>query len=116
MRNTSHHIELLVCVGQQFVEIDQVIKPCDAVVLTAQNNGGHCDFERIDNRQFGTHVDISACGHGIIQSQNGIGKSTDGGLVGCAWMIAVKNAVHKRTINGAAIFGQKLWQFFAALL
>ena len=109
VRNTRHHIELFVRVGQQFVKIDQIIKPCNAVVLAAQNNGGHCDFERIDHWQLGTHVDIRAGGHGIVQSQNGIGKSADGGFVGRARMIAVKNAVHKCTVNGPAIFGQKLW-------
>ena len=109
VRNTRHHIELFVGVGQQFVEVDEVIKPGDAVVLATQNNGGDCDFERVDHWQFGTHVDISACGHGVIQGQNGIGKSTDGGFVSRAWMIAIKNTVHKSAVDGAAIFGQKLW-------
>src|SRR5439155_24851957 len=52
--------EVLVGVGQQLEELDQVVQAGDAVVLAAGDQHRSRDLARVDQRQVHAHVEVGA--------------------------------------------------------
>ena len=66
VRDTRHHGELLVGIGQTHEKGYEIVQTCDAVKLSAHNQRRHGDFFRIDHGQPGAHIDVSSCRHRVV--------------------------------------------------
>jgi len=115
VRDAGHHRELLVCVGQAPVELDQVVQCRDAVEFTAHQQGGGADPGRVYHRQFRTHVDVGARRHLVVERQDRVGEGFDRRLVGAARMVAVEDRMHEGAVDRAFLDGDEIGQLLLTL-
>ena len=108
MRDARHDGELLVRIGQQFEERDQVLEAGDAVVFAAHDDRRGRDLLRIDQRQPRAHVDVGAVRHRVVEREDRVGERFDRHVVGGAGVVAREDAVDERSVDRPAVLALEL--------
>jgi hypothetical protein len=116
VRNARHHGERLVRVRQLLEELHQVFEAGDAVPLAAHDDRRRGDLLGIDDRQLGSHVDVSPRRHRIVEREDRVGERFDRALFGATRMIPLEYRINESTIDRAAIHFPELGELLRPLL
>jgi len=100
---SRHHRELLVRIGQQLKEVDEIIEASDTVELAAHDDGWDFNLGRVDHRQVSTHVDIGAVGDRAVECDDRVGERVDDSDVSRPWMVTREDGVDKGTVDRATV-------------